>query len=407
MEYVVIGNSAAGINCIESIRKVDSDGEIINISDEPYGPYSRPLLSYLLSEKVTEDRMWFRPKSFYSDLNVKPYLGVPVESVDTEKQMVYLRDGKRFHYDRLLIGTGRKPIQLKIPGIEGEGVFTFTTLDMTKKILDYLPNVKSVGIIGSGLIGLKAAEALKLRGLDVNVFELMDQVMPFASDRRASDILQSALEMNGVNFYLSNSAKEIIRNSNGKIRGVRLSSGDIVNVQMVIMAVGVGANIDFMMGTEARYNVGLIVDNFMRTTIPNIFAAGDVTESKDVITGKSNVHAVWPRASEQGYIAGQNMAGFLKEYLGGYGMNSVSFFGVSAISMGDVKTEKPEYEILVKETPEEFKYTKIILENGKVRGAIVVGRFINVSALNKLLRKRVRVGMYRDNLLEDKFIFAM
>ena len=145
----------------------------------------------------------------------------------------------------------------------------------------------------------------------------------------------------------------------------------------------------------------------MRTTVENVYAAGDVTESKDAITGKSNVHAVWPRASEQGYVAGMNMAGFEKEYLGGYGMNSVSFFGVSCISLGDIKTEKPHYEVLVKETPEEFKYTKIIIEDDRIRGAIVVGRFINVSALNRLLRKRVKVTVYKDNLLEEKFVFAV
>ncbi len=176
---------------------------------------------------------------------------------------------------------------------------------------------------------------------------------------------------------------------------------------MVIVAVGLSPNIDFVRSSDARVNIGLIVDNYMRTTIPNVFAAGDVTESKDVITGKSNVHAVWPRASEQGYVAGLNMVGFNKEYLGGYGMNSVSFFGVSCISMGDVKTEKPHYEILVKEIPEEFKYTKIILEDDRIRGAITVERLINVSALNRLLRKRTKVGVFRDNLLEEKFIFAM
>ena len=407
MEYVVIGNSTAGINCIEGIRKVDPEGRIVNISDEPYFPYSRPLLSYLVAEKVTEDRMNFRPLSFYKDYNVEPVFGSGVVFVDTEKKIVYLEDGKRFNYDKLLIATGRKPLRLPIPGIEGEGVFNFTSLDHARGILSYIKDVKTVGIIGSGLIGLKAAEALRTRGLDIHVVELKDQIMPFASDKRAAEILQMALESHGVRFHLSLSAKEILRNGKGKIVGLKLSNDDVIECQMVIVAVGLNPNIDFMKGTEARVNIGLIVDNYMRTTVPDVYAAGDVTESKDVITGMSNVHAVWPRASEQGMVAGMNMAGFHREYLGGYGMNSVSFFGVSCISMGDVRTEKPHYEILVKETPEEFKYTKVILENDMVRGAITVGRFVNVSALNRLLRKRVKVGVYRDNLLEEKFVFAI
>ena len=407
MNYVIIGNSTAGINCIEAIRKTDKEGRIINISDEPYLPYSRPLLSYLVAGKVNEERMLFRPPTFYNDLNVDPLLGDGVVFIDTDSKRVYLESGRRLNYDKLLIATGRKPLQLPIPGIKGEGVFNFTTLDMAKSMMEYLKDVKRVLIIGAGLIGLKSAEALRSRGIDVVVVELMDYIMPFASDRRASEILQYALESNGVQFRLSTSAKEIIRDPGGKIKGVMLSTGEVESCQMVVVAVGLNPNIDFIKSSEARINIGLIVDNYMRTTIPDVYAAGDVTESKDVITGKSNVHAVWPRASEQGYIAGMNMTGFYKEYLGGYGMNSVSFFGVSCISMGDVKTEKPSYEILVKEIPEEFKYTKIILEDDRVRGAITVGRFINVSALNRLLRKRVKVGVFRDNLLEEKFIFAM
>ena len=407
MTYVIIGNSTAGINCIEAIRKTDKEGRIINISDEPYLPYSRPLLSYLVAGKVDEERILFRPPTFYNDLDVDSILGDGVVFVDPHVKRVYLESGRRLNYDKLLIATGRKPLQLPIPGIEGEGIFNFTNLDMAKRMMEYLKDVKRILIIGAGLIGLKAAEALKNRGLDVVVVEFMDYIMPFASDKRASEILQYALESNGVQFRLSTSAKEIIRDSKGKIKGVFLSTGETEPCQMVIVAVGLTPNIDFMRTSEARVNIGLIVDNYMRTTINDVYAAGDVTESKDVITGKSNVHAVWPRASEQGYIAGLNMTGFYKEYLGGYGMNSVSFFEVSCISMGDVKTEKSSYEVLVKETPEEFKYTKIILEDDRIRGAITVGRFINVSALNRLLRKRVKVGVYRDNLLEEKFIFAM
>ncbi len=408
MKIVIIGNSTAGINAIEAIRRAGSDAQIYNISEEPYEHYSRPLLSYLVAGKITEDRLGIRPKTFYNDYKVEAHLGSPVVFVDTEKKIAYCNDGKRFNYDKLLIATGRRPVKLPIPGIDGEGVFNFLTYDDAKKVINFIKkDVKSVCVIGSGLIGLKAAEALRIKSLEVTVVELLDYIMPLASDKRASEILQMALEANGVKFRLSTSAKEILRNANGKITGVKLSTDEIIPCEMVIEAVGLSPNLDFLKGTEARVNIGIIIDNYMRTTIPDVYAAGDVTESKDAITGQSNVHAVWPRASEQGYTAGLNMIGFEKEYIGGYGMNSVSFFGVSCISMGDVKTEKPNFEILVKETPEDFKYTKIILENDKIRGAITVGRFINVSALNRLLRKRVDVGVFRENLLEEKFIFAL
>ncbi len=405
MEYVVIGNSAAGVNAIEAIRKADEKGRIVNIADEPYLPYSRPLLSYLVAGKVDEERIYIRPKTFYRDHRVEPILGDEVVEVDSKKQWVVLKSGKKIYYDRLLVATGRKPVKLPIPGLEGEGVYPLTSLDHARGILSCLPDTKEVLVIGSGLIGLKSAEALRIRGLDVTVVEIAERIMPFATDARASEFLQHVMEENGIKFHLRTSVDEIER-VNGKIVGARLSNGERIPCQLVILAAGLRPVFNFLKGTEARVNIGVIVDNYMQTTEPNIYAAGDVTESKDVITGMSNLSAVWPRASEQGYTAGYNMAGFKKEYIGGYGMNSVSFFGISCISVGDIFTEKPHYEILVKEIPEEYVYHKIILENDVVRGAITVGRFINMSAMNRLIRKRVKVGVYKENLLEEKFIFA-
>jgi len=406
MDYVIIGNSAAGVSAIEAIRKVDKKGRIVNISEEPYMPYSRPLLTYLVAGKINEERIFFRPKTFYADYSVTPILGKRVVGVDSRAKIVVLDDGEKHAYDRLLIASGRSPGKLKLEGYEGEGVFRLVTYDDAKAIIRYLPKVKNVLVIGSGLIGIKAAEALTYAGTKVSVVEIGKHILPLAIDERASEILSGVLKENGIELFPANSVSEIRRGRSGEIESCLLADGREIEAQMVISAAGLTPNMDFLVQTLVRVGIGVIVDQHLETTDPDIYAAGDVSESRDIITGRSNLSAVWPRASEQGYCAGYNMAGFPKEYMGGYGMNSVSFFGLSCITIGDVITEKEIHEILVREMPDENIYFKVILEDDMVRGVVQVGRILNVSAMNKLLRKRIDVGSFKDCLLEEKFVFV-
>ncbi len=404
--YVIIGNGPAGVNAIEAIRKVDQEGDIVNISEEPYLPYSRPMLSYLVAGKVTEDRLYFRPSTFYEQYDVTPILGDKVVGVDSRAHIVVLESGTKVPYDKLLVATGRSSGSLNIEGFEGPGIFGLVTYDDAKGILKHMPKVEEVVVIGSGLIGLKAAEALRVAGKKVRVVEIGPHVLPLAVDPRAAEILSSVLVENGIDIYASNSVSEIWRDAHQQITGCLLADGTELAAQMVISAAGLHPNMDFLIPTLARVSTGVIVDHFLGTTEEDIYAAGDVSESRDIITGRSNLSAVWPRASEQGYCAGYNMAGFPKEYDGGYGMNSVAFFGLSCITIGDVLTEKDTHEILVREIPDEGIYFKVILEDDMVRGVVQVGRILNVSAMNRLIRKRVNVGSFKDYLLEEKFVFA-
>ncbi len=405
-KYVVIGNGPAGVNAIEAIRKLDHEGEIVNISEEPYLPYSRPMLSYLVAGKITEDRLYFRPKTYYEDYSVTPVLGKKVVGVDSRARIVVLDSGEKVPYDKLLVATGRSSAKLNIEGHDGGGVFGLVTYADAQGILKCLPEVGQVVVIGSGLIGLKAAEALTAAGKKVSVVEIGPHVLPLAVDARAAEILSGVLADNGVDLYPCNSVTEIRRDAGGVVTGCLLADGTELKAQLVISAAGLQPNLDFLVPTLARVGTGVIVDNFLETTETDIYAAGDVSESRDIITGRSNLSAVWPRASEQGYCAGHNMAGFAKQYDGGYGMNSVAFFGLSCITIGDVLTEKDTHEILEREIPDESIYFKVIIEDDMVRGVVQVGRILNVSAMNRLIRKRVNVSSFKDYLLEEKFVFA-
>jgi len=193
---LLIGSGPAALSAIETIRKRDSSSEILLLSEEPYPPYSRPLISYLLAGKVEEERIFYKGRDFSERNAVKALLGESAVGVDVEKGMVYSSKGKELAFSKLLIATGGKPIVPTIPGRELKGVFTFTTLDDVKAIERYLreEKVEKVVIIGGGLIGLKAMEALLEWGVKLTLVELADRILGLTLDKKASAIVQAALE---------------------------------------------------------------------------------------------------------------------------------------------------------------------------------------------------------------------
>lgn len=200
MDYVIIGNSAAAIGAVEGIRSVDREGKIKLFSKEPYPAYSRPLISYYLSGKVTQKKMLYRDPSFYERLQVDVYLGTEVQGLKLQEKEVILPSGETVQYDRLLLATGGKPIIPPIPGREYAGVSTFLTWDDVKALeKELFPGIK-VLVIGAGLIGLKAAEALVKRETNVTIAELSNRVLSAILDEASAQIVQNHLEEQGVKF---------------------------------------------------------------------------------------------------------------------------------------------------------------------------------------------------------------
>ncbi len=407
MRYVIVGNGAAGVNCIEGIRRVDPEGEIINICGEPYPPYSRPLLPHFIEGIIDEDGVFFRPPSFYKDMKVEPILGDSLVAVETSSNMVVLASGERIGYDKLLLATGGKPRPTRIPGVELKNVFHLTTLDAAKEIMRILSEVKTAVILGGGPLGVKAALALSVRGKKVKMLITSPQVMSQVLDTKSAFIMKKKLIERGVEVRVSTSAKAILGDK--KVEEVELEGGERIKAELVIIGKGLSPNFSYLNATNAikeiRVHDGIIVNQFLQTTVPNIYAAGDVAECYDILTGGSSVVAVWPRASEQGYYAGCNMAGFPKEYVGGHRMNSLDFDGLSCIVMGDVRTEKPHFKYLIHEDLKRNIYQRIILEDGKIRGAAIIGRIVNVGGINRFLRRRVNIEPFKASLLEERATF--
>ncbi len=403
MEMVIIGNSAGAIGAIEAIRKVDATLPITVISEEPYPVYSRPLISYLLSGEIKENQIFYRSKNFYEKQHIKTRLGRPVTRVDFEKRKVELKDGEKIPYDRLLIAMGGVPFIPKIEGGHLSGVYTFTKLDDAKKLLSILPNVQRAVVVGGGLIGLKVAEALKKRGVEVYVVELANHILNLTLDETASLLLEKALEKEGIHLMTSTTVERII--GDRKVESVQLSNGKTINVQSVILAIGVVPNVGIFKDTPLQIDKGILVNERMETNLPHIYAAGDVTQSYDKILKMVRPLPIWPNAYHQGKIAGYQMVGKEEyQYEGGFMMNSMDVAHLPIISIGLTQPPSEEgYQVFKQFNREANIYRKIILREDRVVGAILLGEIDRAGIITGLLREGLSVKGFKKELLKNPF----
>lgn len=402
MRYVIIGNSIASAGCIEGIRKVDEENEIIVISDEPYHIYSRPLISYWLSKKINDEGIYYRPKDYYEKYKVTPILGRRVEKVDFEEKKLYLDSGEEIYYDKLLIAVGGKPFIPDIPGLDKKNVFTFIKFDDVKEIDKVIyEGIKAV-VVGGGLSGLKAGEALIKRGCNVTIVELADRILGSILDNEGAKLVQEELKAHGIKFILKNSLTEIIGKE--KVEKVKLQTSEEIKVDLVIFSIGVVPNVDIFKGTPLRIDRGIIVNRKMETNIPDVYAAGDVVSAFDLVLGQNRVIPILPNAYIQGEIAGLNMAGESVEYEGSFPINSIGFFDIHMMTGGIVNPPE-NCEILKRLEKDKKIYRKIYLKDGKILGFMFINSFDRTGMIVDLMRNKVDVSSFKNQLLLDNFGF--
>lgn len=406
MNYVIVGNSVAAVGAIRAIRAKDQQGTITVISRERHNAYGRPLISYLLGGLINEKRMAYLPENFYEQHRINLLLESEVTAVDTKAKKVKLAGGDAIPYDKLLLATGGDPF---VPPIEGmadkDRIFTFTTWDDAAKLKGISQDIDRAVVIGGGLIGLKAAEGLNLIDKSVTVVELADRVLSSAFDRPAGKIVARKMKANGIDVITEDTVVRI-EGEGAEISGVTLKSGDFIPCDTVVVAIGVRPAAGFLAGSGVEVNRGIVVDSTMRTTVEGVYAAGDVAEAADFFSGQKNPMPIWPDAYIQGDIAGTAMAGGDKRYEGGLAMNSIEFFKVSTISMGVTNPKDPsEYEILTYQDIHNYQYRKIVLQNDRLVGAVLVGNVDRAGIFAGLIREKADMTPYKESLLLPGFGF--
>ncbi|NPV54281.1 MAG: NAD(P)/FAD-dependent oxidoreductase [Firmicutes bacterium] len=461
--HVIIGNSAAGVSAAETIRRLDPEASITIISDEPHPFYSRCLTSYYIAGAISEGDMCLRGPGYYSEMGFEAMLGRRAVRIDPEARMVFLKDefdadagdcredyaGVRVPYDRLLIATGGNAKLPDIPGAHLDGVFVLRTWNDANRILARASRSKKAVIVGGGLVGMKVAHALYERGLAVHMLVSSGRVLSQMVDDEAGEMLRDHLEKHGLVIETRADVAEITGSTGssgrGSVEGVVTNTGRRIECQMVVTGKGVEPNIGLALGAGIETNRGILVDSRMRTSVPDIYAAGDVAEGYDVAHEGPRVNALWTQAVEQGKVAGSNMAGREREYAGGIGMNSLELFGVPVISMGITSPRvqpgpgssgqvggRPGgqpggqavghtrehagpadrggqgFEVLSLRKPGNW-YRKLVLKDGMIKGAIFVGGVEKAGVVLALIKKRVNVNASGDakyRILHDDFTFA-
>lgn len=308
MRYLIIGGSIAGINAVEAIRQRDQSGEIIVISEEKDPPYSRPLISYWLANEITDQEMLYRPLDFFEQNNVNLILGKKAARVDLKTKIVELKSGEVLKYDKLLFACGGKKIIP--PGLEDVPYHTFYTWDDVRKISARVrrkgPHQHAL-VVGGGLVGLKAAESLRALGVEVTVVDLAANLLSSILPGSVGQFLEKLLARDeGLHFYLQTTVSQV------QTCGDKIAC-EIAGLPMVfdhmILAIGVRPNLELCANSGIAINKGILVDKQMQTNLPHHFAAGDLVEIAEPVSGEKKVAAILPNAAYQGRIAGAVMAG--------------------------------------------------------------------------------------------------
>lgn len=385
MKYVIIGNSAAAIGCIEGIRKVDTKGEITVISDETHHTYSRPLISYYLLGKVTRETMRYRDENFYKDNNVTALLGEKAVKID--KKEVTLESGKTVPFDKLLIATGSSPFVPPMKGLDSvENKFSFMKFDDALALENVLTPASKVLIVGAGLIGLKCAEGIGRITKDITVVDLADRILSSILDEEGAALMQKHLEEDGMKFHLSDCV-ETFDNS-----VAHLKSGKEVVFDVLVLAVGVRPNTELAQNAGAAVEKGIVTDETQKTTLDNVYAAGDCVLTEDVTFGGKRILALLPNAYMQGEVAGINMAGGKAEFTNGAPMNAIGFNGYHILTAGTYTGE----EITEKDGE---NYKKLFVKDDLLKGFILMGNVSRGGIYTNIMKKKIPLSSLDSSIL--------
>lgn len=380
-KIVVIGNGIAGITSIKAIREIDKESSIHLIGDEKFYPYNRVRLSKGLLSSLEEDKILLQKKEWYQDNNIQLSIGVKAVSIDTKEKSVTLSNGQKIPYDKLLLANGSHAVLPPAPGMDKQGIFTLKTLQNAKDIIEYVHDKEKVFVLGGGIQGLEAAWILKEMGKKVTLSHRSERLMRRQLDQEASEILQGAIRASGIELLLNNKVNEVLGNDH--VTGVKTSDGT-VECNAIVYSIGTKPNLDILENTGLESRDGIIVDEKMRTNIPDIYAAGDVAEFNGQIFG------LWNIAIGQGKVAGNNIASKDSTYEPIVPVTTLSAFNLSLFSMGEVQEEKAT-DILVEKESDKHSYRKVFFREGKVIGAIVVGDTKSSPALKGAIEKGIQL----------------
>jgi NAD(P)H-nitrite reductase large subunit len=398
MRHVIIGSGPAGVVAAETLRKTAPAAEITLLCGEGEPPYSRMAIPYLLKGEIDEAGTHIRKDANHYDRLRISLVQDRAQAIDTAGRAVDVGNGRSLPYDRLLIATGSRPSRERIPGIDFPGVQACWTLQDARALIARARPGTHIVQMGAGFVGCIIMEGLLSRGVDLTILVRSGYMVRRMMNPTASALIQRWCEAKGVKVLTRTQPKAL--SVNGGALRVDLGEGRTLPADVYLSVVGVDPNLDFLAGSGIEIGQGILVDANLQTSVPGVYAAGDVAESTDCLTGKRQLNAIQPNAVEQGRIAALNMAGRPARFKGSFVFNVLTTLGLVSSSFGEWQgvSGGESAEVL---DESRYRYLNLQFDGDRLIGANCVGFSEHVGALRGLIEGRLRLGAWRQRLLNE------
>ena len=394
MKLVLVGNGMAGMRTLEELLKAAPDHYDITVfGDEPHPNYNRIMLSPVLAGEQTVEQIVLNSREWYAEHGITLHTGKKVVKIDRRNRHVETDDGTRVPYDRMLLATGSKPFILPIPGADLPGVVGFRDIADVDKMIDASSHYKHAVVIGGGLLGLEAANGLKLRGMDVSVVHIAPWLLERQMDEPAARLLQKSLEEKGLQFLLEKQTQELVRGESGRVCAVKFKDGETVPADLVVMAVGIRPNTELAESAGLHCHRGVVVNDTMQTFDPRIYAVGECVNHRGIAYG-----LVAP-LFEQAKVCANHLAEHgVARYQGSMTSTKLKVTGIDLFSAGNFMGGEGLEEIVFQDVGR-GAYKKLVLQGNKLAGAVLYGDTLDGTWYFELMRDGTDVSDFRDKLL--------
>jgi len=405
ISYLIVGNGIAGVTAAEILRNEDSAADITAIADDPFPVYYRPALKDYLAGRVHEDKLWARPNSFYQDHRIR-FLSDRVVGIQAGQHTIQMQSGRQVAYDRLLLANGARASRLICPGIDLVGVTTLRTVADYQAVVSRLGTARHIVVSGSGTLALETIETLRHRGYPVTHLLRRRTLWSEVLDTTASDLVLQQERRDGVDVRLEEEIAEVL-GKNGEVSGVITTRGARISCDMVIIAIGVEPNIDFIKSSGIPCGRGVQVDSAMRTSAPDIYAAGDILETTDIMTGRTRVIGQWYPAIQQARAAAYSMLDLLDSsspFHSSTFYNATFLYGLdfACIGLTQIARDGKGYQEIIAD-PLPRIYRKVVLKDGVPVGLLSLGNRKEALAFKRAIDHRVNLSPVALQLFTEDF----
>lgn len=413
MRYTIIGSGVAGMAAVEAIRSIDSTNEVVMIGDDPHGFYSRPGLAYYLTGELHDKALFPRTADDYRRMNFR-YVKGRVANILRENHILEFADRSTLSYDKLLIAVGAQASPLEVPGASLDGVLKLDHLEDAKRILKSARRGRTAVVVGGGITALELAEGLLARGMKVHYLLRGDRYWSNVLDEYESKVVEHRLKEEGVTLHYHSEIIEVI-GKHGHTSGVRLLTGQTLKCDLVAYAIGIRPRVELAKQAGLAIDRGILVNEYLQSNDPEIFAAGDVAQAYDPATGRSVLDSLWNPAREQGYVAGLNMAGRRTPYIKSAPFNVTRLAGLTttiigtvgrgrdsdliSIARGDSETWRELPDAVIAQTGFDVNRVRVMIGEKFILGAIVMGDQKLSLPLEKIITEKMDITPIRERLL--------